>query len=89
MRPLTESYWPARDDIPLIETTSGDALRAAAAARPDHVALIEGHPDPARRRRWTYAELLHDAEATARDGAGSRDTSSRSLSRQAGSSSSA
>ncbi|MBX9607869.1 MAG: AMP-binding protein [Gammaproteobacteria bacterium] len=66
MRPLTESYWPAQDDIPLIETTSGDALRAAAASRPDHVALIEGHPDPARRRRWTYAELLRDAEATAR-----------------------
>ncbi|MGE3848563.1 MAG: AMP-binding protein [Gammaproteobacteria bacterium] len=66
MRPLTESYWPAQDDIPLIETTAGDALRAAAAARPDHVALIEGHPEPARRRRWTYAELLRDAEATAR-----------------------
>ena len=66
MRPLTESYWPAQDDIPLIETSSGDALRAAAASRPDHLALIEGHPDPARRRRWTYAELLRDAEATAR-----------------------
>ena len=57
---LTESYWPATDEIALLDTTCGAALRAVAAATPTRYALIEGHLDPARRRRWTYAEL-HDA----------------------------
>ena len=41
-------------------------LREAAAAAPDVVALVEGSPDAAKRRRWTYSELLSDAERAAR-----------------------
>ena len=65
MTKLTESYWPARADSPLLDTTCGDALRASAAAVPDKIALIEGNADPAARRRWTYAELLADSERAA------------------------
>src|SRR5439155_22225626 len=36
-----------------------------AAAAPDTVALIEGSVDPGKRRQWTYAELLRDAEQAA------------------------
>ncbi len=65
MTPLTESFWPSQADGALLDTTCGDALRAAAAAKPDRVALVEGSADPAARRRWTYAELLADSERTA------------------------
>ena len=63
---LTSSYWPADDSDVVLDTTVGDVLRAAAAEYPDHTAIIAGNPDPALRRRWTYAELLADAEQTAR-----------------------
>ena len=63
---LQESYWPATNDLPLLDTTCGGVLRAAAEAHPNRVALIEGHADPARRRRWTYAELLAESARTAR-----------------------
>jgi fatty-acyl-CoA synthase len=63
---LTSSYWPADLSEPIRETTVGDVLREAAAAAPDAVALVEGSPDAAKRRRWTYAELLQDAERAAR-----------------------
>ncbi|MGD9602349.1 MAG: AMP-binding protein [Gammaproteobacteria bacterium] len=66
MIPLVESYWPATDELPLVETTCGDVLRAAAARDPERIALVDADPDPARRRRWTYAALLADAERTAR-----------------------
>ena len=66
MTQLTSSYWPATADIALIDSTCGSALRAAAVADPDKLALIDGHADRARRRRWTYAELLAEAERTAR-----------------------
>lgn len=66
MKLLTESYWPLNEDLPLVETTCGGVLRAAAAAHPERIALIEGHPDAARRRRWSYAALLADAERSAR-----------------------
>ena len=66
MTPLTESYWPLSTELALIETTCGGVLRDAAAAYADHIALVEGHPDPAQRRRWTYAALLAAAERTAR-----------------------
>jgi len=46
--------------------TIGDVLRRAAASAPHAVALIDGVPDPAARRRWTYAQLLARAEALAR-----------------------
>ena len=65
MRRLNESYWPANSEMPLVETSCGGVLRTAAAVYPDHIALVEGHPDPTQRRRWTYAALLADAERTA------------------------
>jgi fatty-acyl-CoA synthase len=66
MTALTMSYWPADTSSPVIQTTVGGVLRAAAAARPDGLAMIGGLPDPQARRRWTYAELLEDAECAAR-----------------------
>jgi len=62
---LTESYWPADTSRVLIDWTLGQALRDAARRNPDRVALVAGVYDPALRRRWTYAELLRDAERTA------------------------
>jgi fatty-acyl-CoA synthase len=58
------SYVPADASSPLRESTVGGILREAAAETPDHVALIEGVAGS--RRRWTYAELLRDAEKVAR-----------------------
>jgi fatty-acyl-CoA synthase len=68
--PLTEAYWPAdrlpADPMVSADLTVGDLLRRAAGMYGDRVALVEGAPDPADRRRWTYSELLADAELTAR-----------------------
>jgi fatty-acyl-CoA synthase len=63
---LTSSYWPADTSEEVHETTIGDVLREAARAAPDRTALVAGMPNPADRRRWTYAELLRDAEMVAR-----------------------
>lgn len=62
---LKQSYWPAETSRPLIDWTLGQALREAAKQVPDRVALVDGTLDPAMRRRWTFAELLRDAERTA------------------------
>ncbi|MBO4225749.1 AMP-binding protein [Bradyrhizobium neotropicale] len=56
------SYQAANRSEPILDLTIGDVLRSAAANWPDRVALVDGRPD---RRRWTFAELLHDAEAVA------------------------
>jgi len=63
-RRLTVSHWPADTSEPLLDWTLGEALRQAAAAEPDRTALVEGLAEGGRR--WTYAELLADAERTAR-----------------------
>ncbi len=65
--PLTTSHWIADGSgPPLLEgITVGARLREVTAAVPDRVALVEGIADP-NGRRWTYAELLHDAERCAR-----------------------
>jgi long-chain acyl-CoA synthetase len=63
---LSESYYPADESEAVLDTTVGRILRDAAQAAPDLTALIAGHPDPAQRRRWSYAELLADAERCAR-----------------------
>jgi len=60
MTTLTTSYWPAHPSAPILETTVGGVLRSAAGRAPDRVALIDGD------RRWTYAELLAEAERAAR-----------------------
>ncbi len=64
--PLTESYVAADTSVPVLDTTVGSILRDAAAAAPDHLALVQGIDDAAARRTWTYAELLADAERVAR-----------------------
>ncbi len=66
MTMLTTSYWPADTSEPVLDTTVGGVLRAAAAIAPDQPAMVGGLPDPARRSRWTYAQLLADAEQAAR-----------------------
>jgi fatty-acyl-CoA synthase len=66
MTTVTTSYWPADTSAPVLDTTVGDVLRAAAAAGPDMLAMVGGVPDPAQRGRWTYADLLAEAEQAAR-----------------------
>jgi acyl-CoA synthetase (AMP-forming)/AMP-acid ligase II len=63
---LSVSYWAADESRPVLDTTVGDLLRGAAAAVPEEVALVEGVSDPAARRRWSYADLLQEAEGGAR-----------------------
>jgi fatty-acyl-CoA synthase len=63
---LTSSEWPADTSIPVLETTVGGVVREAAASHPDDLALVAGAPDPAGRRRWTFGELLAEAERAAR-----------------------
>ena len=60
MTALTTSYWPAHALTPMLKTTVGGVLRAAAWRAPDRVALIDGD------RRWTYGELRDEAERVAR-----------------------
>jgi fatty-acyl-CoA synthase len=62
---LRTSHIPPDTSEPVLDTTVGGVLRAAAAEAPGAVALVEGVADPAVRRRWTYAELLADAERAA------------------------
>ena len=62
---LTTSYWPAEASVPLDEITVGDLLRRVAAQVPDRIALVDGQAEAARRRRWSYAELLAVAEDVA------------------------
>jgi fatty-acyl-CoA synthase len=66
MTTVSLSYWPADTSVPVAETTVGGVLRAAAAAGPELTAMVAGVPDPGARRRWTYAELLAEAERAAR-----------------------
>jgi fatty-acyl-CoA synthase len=62
---LTTSHWPADTSDEILPTTVGGVLREAAATAPERTALVAGVPDPSDRRRWTYAELLEEAEKTA------------------------
>src|SRR6478752_3518831 len=64
---LTTSHWiPDHGGLPLLAgATIGSRLREVAAEVPDRVALVEGLSRP-ERRRWTYVELLADAERCAR-----------------------
>ncbi len=50
----------------VLETTVGGVLREAAERAAETIALVEGVPDRASRRRWSYADLLADAEQVAR-----------------------
>src|SRR5689334_9278484 len=67
------AYWPADTSQPVLDVTTGDLLRAAAGDAGPQVALIEVAPPDtpslagAERtdRRWTYAQLLAEAEQCA------------------------
>jgi len=62
---LETSYWHAEPGE-VRDLTVCDLLRHAAATVPDRVALVDGVEDPERRKQWTYAEFLADAERAAR-----------------------
>jgi fatty-acyl-CoA synthase len=62
---LSDSYFPGNQREPLREQTLGQMLEEATASAPDTTALVEGSPDPARRRRWTYTELLDESRRMA------------------------
>ena len=63
---MAQSEIKADRSIPLLHESVGSALQRAAALDPGGLALVEGHPDPSLRRRWTFAELLADSERLAR-----------------------
>ncbi|WP_216857641.1 AMP-binding protein [Burkholderia sp. S171] len=63
---LHESYWPADRSFALWEKTLGDVLRSGAQQVPDRTAFVEGNAATKCTRRWTYRELLVDAERVAR-----------------------
>jgi len=59
------SYQPADRSEPVLEVSIGDALCSAAAAWPRRVALVEGSSQKEARRRWSFEELLSEAEMVA------------------------
>src|SRR4051794_37194980 len=63
---LSTAHWGPDDSRPLMDATVGDLLRMTASRAPGSVALVEGVADPARRRRWTYTDLLDQSERAAR-----------------------
>ena len=63
MAKMTESYWPADRSVALRDLTVGDLLREAAKDSPDVVGLVAGVPGV--DRRWTFAEMLAEAERVA------------------------
>jgi fatty-acyl-CoA synthase len=62
---MTLAYWNGDTSEATMETTIGQLLRQAAADNADAVALVEGVPDAASRRRLTYRELLERSEQMA------------------------
>jgi fatty-acyl-CoA synthase len=65
MTDLTEAFWPADTSMDIWETSVGALLRKTASENPDASALVEITVSGKTGRRWTYAELLADAEAMA------------------------
>src|SRR5688572_30034370 len=63
---LDQAYFPAQEDQPILESVVGEVLRAQAARRPQAPALVEAGLSGLTGRRWTYGELLADAERLAR-----------------------
>jgi fatty-acyl-CoA synthase len=60
-----ESVWDADERAPVLDTTVGGILCDAARRSPDTTALVAATAEPAGRRRWTYRELLADAQRAA------------------------
>jgi fatty-acyl-CoA synthase len=63
---LKDAYFPAQADEAVLDTTVGGILRARAEAAPDAEALLEADIAGAIGRRWTFGELLADAERLAK-----------------------
>ncbi len=63
---LTQSYFPAQSGEAPEAVTIGDMLRRQVEAFPDRAALTELTYDGELARKWTYAELLADAERLAK-----------------------
>lgn len=65
MRSLSTSHFVPDESGPALrpDITVGSRLREVAAEVPDRIALVEGTPSDGRR--WTYRELLADAERCA------------------------
>lgn len=63
---LKESHWPADFSSPMLETTLGGLLRQLAHDVPTRVGFVDASPSPQPTRRWTYAQLLHAGESSAR-----------------------
>jgi fatty-acyl-CoA synthase len=63
---LSTSHWPDDGAEPVLETTVGGILRAAAERAAGTVAVVEGVPDRVARRRWTFEGLLEESERAAR-----------------------
>ena len=67
------AYWPADTSRPVLDLTTGDLLREAAGEAGDQVAVVEVAPPGTPSltgadrtdRRWTYQELLTEAEQCA------------------------
>jgi fatty-acyl-CoA synthase len=62
---LCEAHWPADTSQPIMETTVGGLLQAAAEEVPDRTGLVFAQPGQPVRRRWTFAELLTESERAA------------------------
>ena len=62
---LTKSHFPAQSDLKTLDITIGGLLRKVAATQPGAEALVEVRIDGLQGRRWTYGELLIDAERLA------------------------
>jgi fatty-acyl-CoA synthase len=60
------SHWPNESSEPVMETTVGGILQAAAERAPGAKALVEALPNLGARRRWTYSELFEECERAAR-----------------------
>ncbi len=63
---LSTSYYPADQSGVVLDSTVGSILREAAEKVPDQLAIIAYGHSIDDRRTWTYAELLSEAERTAR-----------------------
>lgn len=62
---LTSSYWPKDTSRQVLSITLGGLLRQAAQKAPERIALVDGGAEITTRRRWSYRELLGQAEHVA------------------------
>lgn len=62
---MTSSYTPAVSLADLRDSTVGGVLRDAAASAPDATALVFARAAGGARLRWTYREVLEEAERSA------------------------